>query len=45
MMCETHVHVDADSIISTDQAAEFIPEPKYICGKCQSACVVELVEI
>lgn len=44
MMCETTVHIDAEKIISTDQAAEFIKEPKYTCGKCRSVCVVRLVE-
>ena len=46
LMCQTHVCLDIGDyrIFSTDQAAEFIRVPEYICGKCKSVCKVELRE-
>ena len=46
MICEATVDLDIGDyrIISTDQCAEFIQVPKFQCGVCQSACVVELTE-
>lgn len=44
-MCVTTLNMDAIEIISTNQEAKFIIKPVYICGKCQSACVMELVEV
>ena len=47
MMCETTLDLDAGEykIISTDQCAEFIQQPSFICGKCRSVCVVGLMEL
>ena len=42
MMCDTAVDIDAEAIISTDQGAEFIRKPDFICGKCSSVCTVSL---
>lgn len=44
MMCETTLELETSEykIISTDQAAEFIHKPDFICGKCRSVCVVTL---
>lgn len=46
LICETTVDLDIGDfkIISTDQGAEFIRVPRFICGKCKSECTVELVE-
>lgn len=46
MMCETMVDLPLDDfrIISTDQGAEFIRKPDFICGKCRSVCMVDLKE-
>ena len=47
MMCETTVDLPIGEyrIISTDQAAEFLRVPTFICGKCQSECPVTLVKL
>jgi len=44
LMCETTLDIEAVIVFSTDQAAGFIKEPKFICGKCSSVCTVELRE-
>ena len=46
LMCRTTVQLDIDDfrIVSTDQGAEFIRQPHFICGKCKSVCTSELIE-
>ena len=46
IVCNTTVdlYIGDYRIISTDQGAEFIRVPKFICGKCGSDCYVKLVE-
>ncbi len=46
MICETTVDLPLDEfmVTSTDQCAEFIRTPHFTCGKCHSACLVELQE-
>lgn len=43
--CGTAVHLDIGEfrIISTDQGAEFIRKPAFVCGKCGSNCAVFLL--
>jgi len=44
MMCETTMKIEAVVIRNTDKTAEFIVQPTYLCGKCHSVCVTELLE-
>lgn len=46
LMCQTSVCLGIGDfrIISTDQAAEFIKVPSFICGKCKSVCQVKLTD-
>ena len=44
-MCKTSVEIDAKIITSTDQGATFVEIPTFVCGKCQSACVITPVEV
>lgn len=43
-VCKTGAHVDIEKIIVTDQGAEFLREPRYLCGKCNSLCISSVVE-
>lgn len=45
-MCKTNVDIPIEDfrVISTDQGAGFIQNPKWICERCGSACLVELPE-
>ena len=44
MMCETSVHLELETIVSTDQGAEFLLRPDVLCAKCKSVCVLEMTE-
>ena len=43
--CDVKVHLDIETVHSTDQGAMFYKVPKYECGKCFSSCIVKLVEV
>jgi hypothetical protein len=45
-ICKTKVDIDLSTItlISMDNAAEFIEQKKYRCGKCGSDCMQTMVE-
>lgn len=45
LTCETTLDLKASdfSIISTDQGAEFIRKPTFVCGKCGNKCYIKLV--
>jgi len=44
LTCETTLDLPTDDfrIISTDQGAEFIRKPVFVCGKCNNECFVRL---
>jgi len=44
-MCETRILMNGRIIVSIDSGAEFLVVPTIICGKCQSACTIALVEV
>jgi hypothetical protein len=43
-LCETTLNLDVDEfkVTSTDQGAEFIRQPLFVCGKCGTYCRVRL---
>jgi len=44
--CETSLGLNIDEfrIVSTDQGAEFIRKPVFVCGKCKNECHITLRE-
>ena len=41
-LCKVSVELGVEQVYSTDQGAEFLKKPTYICGKCRSDCTVKL---
>ena len=43
--CDVTIHLDFETITSTDQGAVFYEDKTYGCAECHSACMKELVEV
>ncbi len=43
--CDVKVHLDIETVHSTDQGAMFYKQPDYRCGECFSHCVINQVEV